>query len=63
MKKYTYGDDQELACPHCGEFQMFMDWVNEGWSGGETECDDCRKSFIVDVDHSVDLTGHAEIDE
>ncbi len=61
MIKYTYGDDQELACPHCKHEHCFQDWVAEGWNGEEYACDKCGKMFLITVDWSVDLMASAEV--
>lgn len=54
---YTLGDERSLACPHCGHEHQFSDWLMDGWSGGEVECDGCQMVFEVEVDYSVNLRG------
>lgn len=60
-KAFTFGDGQELECPHCGYPHCFQDWLTDGWSGGDTACDTCGKHFKVTVDYDVVLTGFAVV--
>ena len=65
--------DTAPICPHCGEIQSDMSnggdpgewWFSEYIPDGEceTECDLCRKSFIVRIDWTPCFEGVFEEDD
>jgi len=50
----------EITCPHCGHEHTESYTFHEGeGSGFDMECEECAKSFWVEIDYSIDYTSWA----
>ena len=54
----------EITCPYCGhEHTESYSWHEGEGSGFDMECEECAKSFWVDIEYSIEYYSWAYADE